>query len=115
MLCFGFQGRLQLLGFLDHGHDLLIFAGSVGLFYADGNFAFFNNRSGIDRASLFLMYRNRFSGKGCLIDHCFSIRHRTVKRNHITHMNAYQILRLDRLRRYLDLLAVTDKPYLIDV
>ena len=113
MLRFTFQ--FQLLGFFNHRHDLLIFTGSICLFYTDCNFSFFNNRSCIDRASLFLTHRNRLSGKGCLVHHRLSICYHTIKRNYITHMNPYQILRLDCFRGNLNFLSILYKPDLIDI
>ena len=91
MLCLTLQRGFQLLGFLDHGHDLLVFAGAAGLLDTDGQLAFFYHGSGIDGSTGDFSHRNGFSGERCLVHHAFSVRHCTIEGDHIAHVDPYQI------------------------
>ena len=115
MLCLSLQRRFQLLRLLDHGHDLVITAGTAYRLYADGDLTFLHNRSCIGNAALFLAYRYRFTGKRSLVDHSLSIRNTSVKRNYGTHTYNNLISRLDFSGFYQDLLILSLQPYLSNI
>ena len=114
MFCITFHRGLQLLRILDHVDDLLIAAGTCCFFNLNSEFALFQNSSCIGKAAFCFTYRCRFTCQRSLIDHCFSCCNISVKRNHITHMYAYQITCFNRRNRYKNLLSVfVYKPYFL--
>ena len=62
MLCLTLQGRFELLGFLDHGHDLIKLAGASGLFDTDGDLSLFHYSTCINRGTLRFFSRNGLTG-----------------------------------------------------
>ena len=115
MLCLAFQGRFQLLRFLDHGDDLVITAGTTYRLHPDSDLTFLHNGTCIGNAAFFLTYRYRLTGKRRLVHHSFSIRNASVKRNHSTHTDNNFISRLNFFGFYKNFLIFSLQPHLANI
>ncbi|CAN4028581.1 NADPH-dependent glutamate synthase, partial [Dysosmobacter welbionis] len=75
----GLGGGLQLLGPLNHLHDLVVPALAGDLFHLQDALSLLHYGAGVDRAAGPLGHRDGLTGEGCLVDGDLALRHHAVQ------------------------------------
>ena len=83
----GLRIGLELLGFLDHSHDLVIFAAAGGLCHLDDGVTLFNDGPCIDISAFRLGNRNGLAGHGSLVDGQITLYDLAVKGDYVGSMD----------------------------
>ena len=83
-----FRCGFQLLGFLDHGDDLVIAAGAGLLLHLDDAFPFLHNRTGVDTGPRSLSHSQGFAGERGLVDEGLAGEDPAVQGDHIAGVDA---------------------------
>ena len=73
---------LQLLGLLDHGHDLVVAVRAALSSGGQDALALFHHCSGVDGSTGGLAYRHRLAGQGGLVHHGLALYHPAIQRDH---------------------------------
>ena len=106
---------LELFGFFDHGHDLVVAVGAaLGLGHEDA-LAFLHDGAGVDGGAFHLAHRHGFAGEGGLVHHGFTFQHGAVQRDHVAAAHHHLIAGAHLGERHEHFGALAAHPDLIDI
>ncbi len=109
------RAGLELLGLLDHGHDLVVAVGAaLGLGGQDA-FALLHHRAGVDGGTGGLPHRHGFAGQRGLVDHGLALQHGAVQRDHVAGADDDLVAGVHLGQGHQHLGALCAHPDLIDV
>ncbi len=109
----GLRVGLQLLGILDHPHDLVVLAGAGSLADEDHALALLHNGAGINITALRLHHRHGFTGHGGLVHTHLTGNHHTVQRDNVGGPHNDAVPGLYGAHVHEHILALSLEPYLI--
>ena len=110
-----FRVGLQLLGLLNHMHDLVVLALARLLLHLDEALAFLDHGAGINIAALGLRNRSRLTGHRRLVDRHLTGDDHTLERDDIRTSKHDHIAGMDLSERHFDFLLALPHPRTIDV
>ena len=106
---------LELFGFLDHGHDLVVAVGTaLGLGHEDA-LAFLYDGAGVDGGAFHLAHGHAFAGESGLVHHGFAFQHSAVQRDHVAAAHHNLIAGAHFGERHEHFGALAAHPDLIDI
>ena len=106
---------LQLLGLLDHGHDLVVaVCAALGLGGQDA-LALFHHSAGVDGGTDGLAHRHGLAGQSGLVDHGFALDDGAVQRDHVAGADDDLVARVDLGERHEHFGTLCADPDLIDI
>ena len=106
---------LQLLGFLDHGHDLVVAVGAARSLGQEDALALLHDGARVDGGTLDLPHRHGFAGQRGLIDHGFAFDHGAVQRDHVAGAHHDLVAGLDLRQRQQHFGALAAHPHLVHI
>ena len=106
---------LELFGFLDHGHDLIVAVGTALSLGDKDALALLHNGAGIEGGALCLAHRHGFAGQGGLIHHGFAFQNGAVQRDHVAAAHDHLIAGAYFGQRHQHFGALAAHPHLVHV
>ena len=103
------------LGFLDHGHDLVVAVRAALGPGGQDALALFHHSAGVDGGTDGLAHRHGLAGECGLVDHGFALDDGAVQRDHVAGADDDLVARVDLGQRHEHFGTLCADPDLIDI